>query len=105
MRRIAKASPGGGSGTGAGVVGEAVGVSVGPDVVGVVGAVGVGRRRLGELALERVHRGGLRAVGGEPDHAELPDDEEEQQDAGRDRQLPDGTDDGSDDPHAALSRR
>jgi len=37
MRRIAKASPGGGSGTGAGVVGEAVGVSVGPDVVGVVG--------------------------------------------------------------------
>jgi hypothetical protein len=60
---------------------------------------------LGELALEGVHRRGLRAVGGEADDAELPDDEEEQQDAGRDGQLPDGTDDGSDDPHAALSRR
>src|SRR6478609_8331661 len=41
MRRIAKASPGGGTGTAADVVGEAVGVSVVLDVLGVLGVLGV----------------------------------------------------------------
>ena len=58
-----------------------------------------GRLGAGEPALERVDGRRLGSVGGDPDDAELPDDEEQQDDSSGDGQLADDPDDRADCSH------
>ena len=114
MRRMAKASPVGGWGAccvelglGAGAVVAGAGPEWWRSWPAAAARLGRrGRLGAGELALERVDGRRLGAVGGNPDDAELPDDEEQQDGAGGDRQLADDADDRPKSlSRAALSRR